>query len=222
MNQTQHKLRTVPSTPNSYFITFEGTEGAGKSSQMDTTREFFEVRGYEVTLVREPGSTQFGESLRAAILTSNTKLHPMAEAHLFASARSQLLHEKVLPKMAQEKQVILCDRYLDSSLAYQGMARGLGIETILDIHSHEPLFYSPHLTFYLQVILETSIERQLKRGDEKDYFEKEKRDFFQQLIKGYDETATLFPDRIKVINAEHNQEKVSESILKHLHDWIKQ
>jgi dTMP kinase len=213
---------------NHLLLSIEGIEGAGKSSQIAAIEKFLQNKGFTVTLLREPGGTVFGEKLRQAILEQTTPLHPLAEALLFAAARTQLLMEKILPIMNQtsgvnaKPQAIICDRYIDSSLAYQGHARGLGVETILNLHRSFPLYYLPHLTFYLKISLGTSMKRLSLRGQKKDYFEKEKQDFFEKLIQGYDHTSTLFPDRIKTIDAEKEEAQVSHDCLLHLTSWLKQ
>jgi len=142
--------------PSSFLLVFEGIEGSGKTTQIQFTREFLESIGYTVTNLREPGGTQFGEKLRSAILESQTQIHPLAEAHLFASARAQILFEKVLPLLAQEKNVVILDRYFYSSIAYQGFARKLGADKIEQIHSVEPLSLRAKKCFYLKIDLATS------------------------------------------------------------------
>ena len=124
------------------FFTFEGIEGAGKSTQIKLLTEKLENNGMNVLCVREPGGTRFGEKLRQAILHSTKPLHPYSEALLFASSRGQLLHEKILPHLEKEKSVVICDRYIDSSLAYQGFAREFGMDKILQVHSRAPLTLS--------------------------------------------------------------------------------
>lgn len=198
---------------SSYFFSFEGIEGAGKSLQIKKLQEALKNKGFKVKIYREPGSTTFGEGLREAILLSNDPLHPMAEALLFASARTQLLHQIILKDLQEKNTIVICDRYIDSSLAYQGMARGLGFETVLDLHKREPLNLLPHRTFYLKISIDCSQERQKKRNQGKDYFEKEDLDFYQKLIDGYDLAAKCFPNRVAIINGEEDVEQVSEKVL---------
>lgn len=204
----QHNLRAYDKNLNSLFLSFEGIEGSGKSTQIKYLKEYLESRGHSVLLLREPGGSNFGEKLRSAILDSSEPISPLAEAHLFASSRAQLLAEKVLPFLEKDKSVVLLDRYLDSSIAYQGVARGLGIKTILDIHAHTPLNTAPNKTFYLKIDLETSEVRQKIRGSEKDYFEKENHAFYSQLISGYDQSSEIFKERIQVIDAKKSMEEV--------------
>ena len=203
----------APQTQNqSFFISFEGIEGSGKSTQIEKTESFLTAQGFKVFRFREPGGTVFGEKLREAILHSETPLDPMSECHLFLSSRAQLLKEKVLPLLEKEKTVVLLDRYIDSTLVYQGIARKLGFEKVLTLHQFAPLNILPHLTIYLQIDLQTSMERQLKRGQEKDYFEAENESFYKSLIQGHDELIGLFPQRIAAINAKNDIETVEKDI----------
>ena len=103
-----------PSFPSSYFLSFEGIEGSGKSTQLKILQSYLEGLGYRVIILREPGGTNYGEKLREAILASEEALHPIAEAYLFASSRAQLLKQVVLKELSVEKTVVICDRYIDS------------------------------------------------------------------------------------------------------------
>ncbi|MBT7609775.1 MAG: dTMP kinase [Bacteriovoracaceae bacterium] len=201
-----------PAFPGSYFISFEGIEGAGKSTQIKNIMTYLEKMDFRVLLLREPGGTIFGEKLRKAILDTQTDLHPLAEAHLFASARAEMIHKVILKEMEVPGTIIISDRYIDSSLAYQGMARGLGFETILNIHQHFPLSLVPHLTLYFKIDLKTSMERQKTRNAPKDYFEAQGIDFYNNLIAGYEKSLELFPHRIKCINAIVSQEEITEEV----------
>lgn len=204
---------TKYSKPNSYLISFEGIEGSGKSTQIQRLSDHLTALGKKVYCFREPGGTRFGEQLRASILTSETKIDPIAEAHLFASARAQLLAQEVLPKLDQENTVVILDRYIDSSIAYQASARGLGINTILNIHRDFPLNIMPDCTLYLHIDLETSMKRQKSRGNKKDYFEKENIEFYQKLIDGYDLSAKTFKDRIQIIDGSQSMDIVTKDII---------
>lgn len=200
-------------TPESLFISLEGIEGSGKSTQIQELEKELKSRGYRTLTLREPGGTLFGEKLREAILGSQAPLHPLAECHLFLASRAQLLHEKILPFLMQPKSVVILDRYLDSTLAYQGRARRLGYETVLNLHADEPLNLVPHRTYFLDISLETSMERQAKRGQVKDYFESQKADFYMNLLDGYREVAEIFSARILKIDAEKSPEAVTKMML---------
>lgn len=210
-----------PETPGSFFLSLEGIEGSGKSTQIKEIENFVQKKGLRVVTLREPGGTAFGEKLREAILNSNVPLHPLAECHLFLASRAQLLKEKILPFLLEPNSVVILDRYIDSTLAYQGKARKLGYETILTLHQHDPLNLLPHRTYFLDIGLETSMERQRARGNAKDYFESQKAEFYQNLLDGYRELATVFPERILKINAERSVGEVTEQIIADLENFIR-
>lgn len=202
-----------PTYPGSYFLSFEGIEGAGKSTQIIKLKDYLENKGFNVLLLREPGGTSFGEKLRQAILQSSVDIHPLAEAYLFASSRAQLLQEVVFKELAKSKTVVMMDRYIDSSFVYQGHARQLGIEQVMRIHTPSPLCFVPHKTFYLRIPSTLAISRMRQRGLPQDYFESKGPQFLQSLAEGYDLVAQIFDKRIEVIKADENPEQVFNSIL---------
>ncbi len=210
----------TPETPGSFFISLEGIEGSGKSTQIKEIEAFVQRKGLRVLTLREPGGTVFGEKLREAILNSSEPLHPLAECHLFLASRAQLLKEKILPFLLQPGSVVILDRYVDSTLAYQGKARRLSYETVLTLHQHDPLNLLPHRTYFLDISLEVSMERQAARGNAKDYFESQKAEFYQNLVDGYRELATIFPERIMKIEAERSASYVSLQIANDLEKFI--
>lgn len=215
LSEIAKKFR-APAFPGSYFLSFEGIEGAGKSTQIIKVKEYLESLDFRVLILREPGGTSFGERLRQAILSSTSPIHPVAELHLFASSRAQLLHEVTLKELATPNTIIIYDRYIDSTLAYQGKARNLGFEAVLNSHASFPLTLVPHLTFYLEIPVELSQTRQKMRNAPKDYFEKQGEEFYQNLVKGYDEAAELFPERILRVNGNQTPELVFEDLKSHL------
>ncbi len=201
-----------PAYPGSFFLSFEGIEGAGKSTQILKLKNYLEEKSFRVIILREPGGTSFGEKLRSAILNSKTPLHPLSETFLFLASRAQLLDEVTLKEMGTPNTVIIYDRYIDSTLSYQGVGRDLGIKTILEIHKIFPLNLVPHMTFYLKIDIETSLKRQDKRERDKDYFESQKNDFHKKLIEGYNQARDLFPQRIAVVNGDRSENDVFEDI----------
>lgn len=205
-----------PETPGSYFLSLEGIEGSGKSTQIKAIENYVQSKGLRVLTLREPGGTRFGEKLREAILNSETPLHPLAECHLFLASRAQLLKEKILPFLLTPGSVVILDRYIDSTLAYQGKARHLTFETVLNLHQNDPLNLLPHRTYFLDISLETSMKRQETRGNAKDYFESQVGEFYHRLVEGYRELSDIFSERICKINAEVSQEDVTALILKDL------
>jgi len=209
-----------PETPGSLFLSLEGIEGSGKSTQIKEIEEFVKRKGLRVLTLREPGGTAFGEKLREAILNSHEPLHPLAECHLFLASRAQLLKEKILPFLLVPGSVVILDRYIDSTLAYQGKARKLGYQTVLTLHQFDPLNLLPHRTYFLDIDLETSLERQKLRGNAKDYFESQKHEFYQNLVDGYRELSEIFPERILKLNAEKSIKEVTTLIINDLERLI--
>jgi dTMP kinase len=210
----------TPETPGSFFISLEGIEGSGKSTQIQEIEAYVQQSGLRVLTLREPGGTIFGEQLRQAILKSQTPLHPLAECHLFLASRAQLLEEKILPFLLTPGSVVIMDRYIDSTLAYQGKAGRLGYETILTLHQYDPLNLLPHRTYFLDIDLEVSMTRQQARGNVKDYFESQQVEFYQQLIDGYRELADIFPERIKKIEASAPASSISLQIINDMRKFI--
>lgn len=203
----------IPKTSGSLLISLEGIEGSGKSTQIKELENYFTSIGMRTLSLREPGGTVFGEKLREAILGGKTPLDPMAECHLFLASRAQLIKEKIIPFLDQSGSVVILDRYIDSTLAYQGKARKLGLETILDLHKYAPLNLLPHRTYFLDISLELSMKRQNERGFEKDYFESEKKEFYQNLVTGYQEVSQLFQDRILRIDGTKPAGEITKLIL---------
>lgn len=223
MKEITHELLSsfrAPAFPGSFFLSFEGIEGAGKSTQITRLKSYLEEKNFRVLILREPGGTPFGEKLRQAILETKTEITPLAEAHLFASSRAQLLTEVIMKELAVANTVIICDRYIDSSLVYQGHARGLGVAEVLEIHKIFPLNLVPHLTFYLRIDVDTSEKRQKMRNAPKDYFESKGIEFYKKLVVGYDLMHELFPNRILKINAEGSLDDVTKSILSTVENMI--
>jgi dTMP kinase len=210
----------TPAFPGSYFLSFEGIEGAGKSTQIVRIKEALEEKQFRVLILREPGGTPYGEKLRQAILNSTTSIHPVAEMHLFASSRAQLHHEVTLKELAVPNTIIIYDRYIDSSMAYQGVGRGLGIKSVLAAHQDFPLNLMPHLTFYLKIDPQLSQRRQKMRNAPKDYFESKGPEFYQKLVEGYETAVELFPQRISVIDGTQNEETVFTQVMGKIENLI--
>jgi dTMP kinase len=201
-------FRPLPAT-DGRFISFEGIEGSGKTTQIRRLEASLKAQGLEVLCLREPGGTPFGEQLRQAILTQGEPLDPMAEAGLFVASRAQLLKEKILPFLhGQPRHVVLLDRYLDSTLAYQGHARGRPVAPLWAMHQFAPLNTLPHTTFFLDIDVETSLARQAARGNQKDYFEARQRDFHQRLAEGYRALAKAHSERIVTVDARRAEDLV--------------
>jgi dTMP kinase len=191
------------------FITIEGPDGSGKTTILQMLAQNLEKEGYEVVATREPGGIDIAEQIRKVILDpENTAMDPRTEALLYAAARRQHLAEKVRPALEDGK-VVLCDRFVDSSLAYQGHARGLGIDEVFSINQFAIENMMPAMTLYFDVAPEIGLERINKnKGREVNRLDMEKLEFHQKVRAGYMMIAERFPDRIAKIDASKELEEV--------------
>ena len=193
------------------LITFEGGDGAGKTTVIHRVKEFLEKRGEEVIVTREPGGVPLGEEIRHLLLNSKEQVTSVAELFLFLAARAQHVEEKIKPALKENK-TVLCDRFTDSTLAYQGFARGFGIENLFPLCNLATGALTPHLTFYLDLDPEIGLKR-AKGGDR---MEKEEKLFHQKVREGFLALASLYPTRIKKIDASKSPEEVFQQILPYL------
>ncbi|WP_102348016.1 dTMP kinase [Bacillus sp. Marseille-P3661] len=198
-----------------YFITFEGPEGAGKSTIISLINKHLEQKGMATTLTREPGGIEIAEKIRSVILDKNhTVMDGRTEALLYAAARRQHLVEKIIPSLNNGK-VVLCDRFIDSSLAYQGFARGLGMEEVYSINKFAIDEYMPDLTIYLDVSPQVGIDRINKDVNrEINRIDLETIDFHNRVREGYMRLVKKYKNRIILINAEQNQSSVLTEVTK--------
>ncbi len=193
------------------FITLEGGEGSGKTTAINGIKEYFENKGYEVVTTREPGGIEIAEQIRNIILdVNNTKMTKETETLLYAAARMQHLSEKVLPALEAGK-VVICDRYLDSSYVYQGIARNIGIKNV-EMANNFALSHLPDLTIFMDVRPEVGLARIQNRG-KLDRLDLEKKDFHDLVYNGYLTICDMFKDRIVKINGENSQDKVLNDII---------
>ena len=187
------------------FITFEGPEGSGKTTVLNQINKLLS-ENYNVISTREPGGVSTGEEIRN-ILLDGENIDIRTEALLFAASRREHLVEKVIPALKNDK-VVLCDRYIDSSLAYQGHARGIGIEEVKKINEFAINGLYPDLTIYLDIDAEVGRERILKNQRSQNRLDKETLTFHQKVIEGYKTLIKTNPERFKVIDATQNIESV--------------
>ena len=192
-----------------YLITLEGVEGSGKSTLIQYLKEFIESIGKKVIVTREPGGIEISEQIRSVILdTKNTKMDGRTEALLYAAARRQHLVERIIPAL-KEGNVVLCDRFIDSSLAYQGYARGLGIDEVLSINEFAIGSFMPNLTLYLDLDPQIGLSRIRKnKGREVNRLDLEEISFHLKVREGYEEVIKRFPDRIVRVDANQELDKV--------------
>jgi dTMP kinase len=196
------------------FLTFEGVDGSGKSTQAELLRDALAAEGREVVLTREPGGTEIGERVRGLVL-NGPDMTPWAEAALFAAARAELVATVIRPALDRGADVI-ADRYVDSSLAYQGIARGVGVEHVLELNLHVVQGLMPDLTFLL--LLDPS--EAAHRAGETDRLEREGADFRARVGAAYRELAERYPSRIVVVDAGRPAGELAEVILERLRSRI--
>ncbi|WP_338779239.1 dTMP kinase [Metabacillus sp. FJAT-52054] len=195
------------------FITFEGPEGAGKTTILKEIHKKLQEKGIDPVATREPGGIKIAEQIRSVILDiENTEMDPRTEALLYAAARRQHLVEKVLPAL-KEKKVVLCDRFIDSSLAYQGYARGLGMEEVLSINLFAIEDVMPDLTIYFSIDAEKGLKR-VYSGENREINRLDNEDlkFHDRVQKGYAILLEKYPERIKSVNADQTPEEVAEEV----------
>ena len=199
----------------SLFITLEGPEGSGKTSAIKIVKEQLEKEGYQIVMTREPGGTPISEQIRNVILDkSNTAMDYRTEALLYVASRRQHLVEKVWPNVKEGK-LVICDRYLDSSLAYQGYARGLGVEDILNVNMYATEGTFPDITLLFDLEPEVGLARiNANSSREVNRLDLEKLDFHHRVRNGYLSLAKRFPDRFVIIDASKDLEEVASSALK--------
>ena len=202
------------------FLTLEGTEGAGKSTNLSFIKDWLTEQGLEVISTREPGGTEIGEAVRTILLNQDyTAMHEDTELLLMFAARAQHLREKILPALAQGKWVI-SDRFTDASYAYQGAARGMGFDRIAEIEQWVQQGFHPDTTFVFDLPIEIGMARVAARGGETDRFEQEKQAFFEKVRGAYLTRAAQAPDRYKVLDASQSLDEVQTAIVTRLKSLI--
>ncbi len=178
----------------------EGPDGSGKTTQIDLLKKYLEHKGYDIVIAREPGGTVIGEAIREIILNPEyEEMGHMTELLLYASARAQLVNQVIKPALAEGKAVI-CDRFVESSAVYQGIGRGLGVDTVYEVNNYALGDVQPKLTIFMDLDAEEGIKRK-KEQAELDRMEKEDLSFHKRVVDGYRQLARLYPERIVPIDA---------------------
>ncbi|MFX0549641.1 dTMP kinase [Hathewaya histolytica] len=203
------------------FITLEGGEGVGKTTQIKNIEEYFKQNNISYISTREPGGIKISEKIREIILDkSNTDMDERTEALLYAAARRQHLADKVIPAL-KEGRIVICDRFIDSSLAYQGFARGIGMKEVLAINEFAIEECMPDLTIYLDIEPVKGIQRVKNRKGEINRLDLESLSFHEKVREGYLKLLEVYPNRIKKISAEGTEEEVFYKIKELIGNSIK-
>jgi dTMP kinase len=193
------------------LVSFEGVDGSGKSTQAELLREWLQQGGREVVSTREPGGTPLGERVRELLLDGDD-MAPWTEAALFAAARAELVERVIEPALAEGSDVV-CDRYVDSSLAYQGIARGLGVERVLAFNIEPIRGILPDMTFLLLLDVEEARKRSAAALDR---IEREGDAFLRVVDNGYRQLVELFPQRIVAIDANRSADEIAKEVREHV------
>lgn len=202
-----------------FFITFEGGDGSGKSTQIGILRDRLTEAGYDVILTREPGGTQISEKIRELILDpANSEMDDMTEAMLYAAARAQLVRQLIKPAL-EEGKVVICDRFVDSSIAYQAFGRGLG-DAVGVINTYAVDDCMPDLTILLRLDPERGSDRIAGRAH--DRIEQASDEFHRKVYEGYLKLEEMYPDRILGIDASGTIEEIAEEISRRVNEIMAQ
>lgn len=197
------------------FITVEGMDGCGKTTQIENMVQYFQQQGKAVTVAREPGATKLGEQIRELLLDiKNNGMNPAAELMLYAAARAELVSKVILPAV-NDGRVVICDRFVDSSIAYQGFGRNLGVEMVEQINYYALQGCKPDMTILFDISPQEVSDRKDKLG-KKDRIEAEAIEFHHRVYEGYLEMAEKNKDRIKLIDARKTIEEVFNEVKIHL------
>ncbi len=197
------------------FVTVEGTDGSGKTTQIKLMEAYLIEKGFEVVLIREPGGTRISEEIRSMILDpKNTEMGRITEMLLYASSRAQLVYQIIKPSIESGK-IVICDRFVDSSYAYQGFGRGIDFKTIEAINKAAIDGVEPNITFFFDIDPETAIKRRIETTGA-DRIENEKIDFHIRVYDGYKELALLYSERIKSIDSKKSIEDIGKDVRGHL------
>jgi dTMP kinase len=189
------------------FLSFEGLDGCGKTTQVELLEAYLETKEIEFVATREPGGTVLGEQLREIVLHGD-KISPWAEVAIFAAARAELVEEVIEPALKRGA-IVISDRFVDSSLVYQGVARGLGIEEVLQLNLHATKGLLPDRTFLLLVDQQLS---EARVGEERDRMERESAAFRRQVEAGYRQLAEMFPERIVALDGTQPRELLARQV----------
>jgi dTMP kinase len=202
------------------LITFEGIDGSGKTTQINMLNNYLSTKGYDVVLTREPGGTPLGDIIREVLLNPENKgMSAKAETMLFLASRAELVAKVIAPALKKGK-VVVCDRFYDSTIVYQGIARSLGIEKILDVSLWATSGIKPDLTFLLSVNIDASESRMILGTKVRDRIENEEKDFKQKIQEGYLEIAKKNKNRFVVIDGDKDIESIFVVVKKYVNKLL--
>lgn len=194
------------------FITMEGPDGAGKSTQIDLLKKYLEDKGYNILLTRDPGGNDISEAIRGIILNKDfTEMGYMTELLLYASARAQLVKENIKPAL-EAGTAVIADRFVDSSAVYQGIGRGLGIDTVYKVNEFALQGIMPDMTILMDLDAEVGLARK-KNQAELDRMERESVDFHKKVVDGYRDLADRYPERILKVDAALQVQEIHDIIV---------
>ena len=194
---------------NKKLITFEGIDGSGKSTQIELLNQWFESLNIDKINIREPGGNNISELIRSILLDNHNKINSFSETLLFLAARSQLTDEIIIPSL-QENKFVICDRFIDSTVVYQGYGRDLDVNLIDEINLIATQNILPYLTIYINIDVGLSISRRIL--DDNDRMESGGRDFLLNVKRGYDKLATLYPERIHIVDGNNSIAEIQSEI----------
>lgn len=194
------------------FITFEGPDGSGKTTQIKLLEKYFKENGYDILITREPGGTDISEQVRSVILDkNNTEMDRITEALLYAASRAQHVAQVIKPALLKGK-AIICDRFVDSSIVYQGIGRNLGIDFVKGINDMATQGIEPDITFLMKISPNEALGRKFS-SDECNRLDMEKLEFHNEVYEGYLELENLYPKRIIGIDATRSIEEICDEII---------
>lgn len=202
------------------FITMEGPDGAGKTTQIEKLKDYLSCKGYDIILCREPGGTKISEAIREVILNKEFKeMGYMTELLLYASARAQLVEQVIRPALDEDK-IVICDRFVDSSAVYQGIARGLGTELVYEVNQYAIGDTFPDITILLELQGKEGIYRKKNQGS-LDRMESEAAAFHEKVAQGYHTLADECPDRIRRIDGTQSIDTIHKQIVQMIEDILR-
>lgn len=200
------------------FITVEGSDGSGKTTFINFATEYLKSKGYKIITTREPGGTDFSEKVRELLFDSSNEIDAKTESLLFCASRRDHIIKKIIPYV-NDGYIVICDRFVDSSIAYQSYGRGLKKEDIVEINNYATDNLSPDLTLYFSVDVEVGLSR-TKGRDDNNRMDNEDLKFYKDVKRGYDDLSSDFPERIKVIDANKPYEEVEKAALATLEGFL--